>query len=136
MLAACANVHLARPIAAADTWANPELDVSRRDAAALRQHAVQVVRDSCLVQFLVKELYQTSYTEMSKRGQYYATALHVARLLCVPELAPELFAKPVSASAGSAAGDGQASAGAADSLVAVLERAAAQVPACRSCSTG
>ena len=95
----------------------------------MRQHAVRVVHDSCLVQFLVKELYQTSYTEMSKRGQYYATALHVARLLCVPELAPALSAKSVHTAADSGGRDGGGSTGAADSLVAVLERAAAQVPA-------
>lgn len=92
---------------------------------------MRVVRDSCLVQFLVKELYQTSFTEMSKRGQYYATVLHVARLLCVPELAGALAAKPVARAApvaGSRAADGSVGASdrAADSLAAVLDRAAAQ----------
>ena len=97
-------------------------------AAARRQHAVQVVRDSCLAQFLIKELYQTSFTEMSKRGQYYATVMHVARLLCVPELAPVLVARP-------AAGGGEAngtSAGSSDSVATVLDRAAAQARVCWS----
>ena len=90
---------------------------------------MQVVRASCLVQFLVKELHQTSFTEMSKRGQYYATVLHVARLLCAPELASAVAVQLVApaASSGEADGTGGSSDRVGDSLVAVLDRAAAQV---------
>ncbi len=86
---------------------------------------MQVARDSCLAQFLIKELHQTSFTEMSKRGQYYATVMHVARLLCVPELAAVLAARPT-AGGGEASGTAGASGRAADSVVTVLDRAAAQ----------
>ena len=87
---------------------------------------MQVVRDSCLAQFLIKELHQTSFTEMSKRGQYYATVMHVARLLCVPELATVLVARPT-AGGGEANGTAGSSDRAADSVAAVLDSAAAQV---------
>ena len=86
---------------------------------------MQVVRDSCLPQFLVKELHQTSFTEMSKRGQYYATVMHVARLLCVPELAAALAARPTTGGS-KANGTATSSARTADSVVIVLDRAAAQ----------
>jgi len=99
---------------------------------------VQVARDSCLAQFLIKELHQTSFTEMSKRGQYYATVMHVARLLCVPELAAVLAARPT---AGSSEPNGTTGSNEStrDSVAAVLDRAAAQArisrPAWKSIQT-